>query len=59
MRMPVLMVWGMQDTALKPSQLDGIEALVPDLTLVRVEAGHFVTWEAPEAVNAAIGDWLG
>lgn len=59
MAMPVLMVWGMADTALKPSQLDGIEALVPDLMLVRVDAGHFVTWEAPDEVNAAIGAWLG
>lgn len=59
MRMPVLMVWGMNDTALRPSQLDGIEKLVPDLTLVRVDAGHFVTWEAPDQVNAAIADWLG
>jgi len=58
MQMPVLIIWGLNDTALKPSQLKGIEALVPDLTLKTVDAGHFVTWEAPEAVNQAIGDWL-
>lgn len=58
MQMPVLMIWGLHDTALKPSQLDGIDALVPDLTLVKVDAGHFVTWEAPEAVNAAMAAWL-
>ncbi len=58
MQMPVLMIWGLADTALKPSQLEGIDALAPDLTLVRVEAGHFVTWEAPEAVNAALREWL-
>ena len=58
MQMPVLMIWGLADTALKPSQLEGIEALVPDLTLVKVDAGHFVTWEAPDAVNAAIEGWL-
>lgn len=57
MQMPVLMIWGLADTALKPSQLEGIEALVPDLTLVKVDAGHFVTWEAPDAVNAAIEGW--
>ncbi len=58
MKMPVLMIWGLNDVALRPSQLEGIEALVPDLTLVKVDAGHFVTWEAPDAVNAAIGGWL-
>lgn len=58
--MPTLVIWGMGDTALRPSQLAGLDALVPDLTLVRVEeAGHFVTWEAPERVNAAIADFLG
>ena len=58
MRMPVLMIWGLKDAALKPSQLEGIEALVPDLTLVRVDAGHFVTWGAPDPVNTAMRDWL-
>lgn len=56
--MPVLVIWGLADTALKPSQLDGLAALVPAMTLVTVDAGHFVTWEAPEAVNTAIRAWL-
>jgi len=56
--MPVLVIWGMRDTALKPSQLDGLALLVPQMTLVKVDAGHFVPWEAPEAVNAAMRDWL-
>ena len=59
MPVPVLVIWGMSDTALRPCQLDGLEALVPQLTLVKVpEAGHFVPWESPEAVNRAIRDWL-
>ncbi len=58
-QMPVLIIWGMNDTALKPSQLDGLDALIPDLTLVHVDAGHFVTWEAPEAVNHTMLAWLG
>lgn len=58
--MPVLVVWGMRDTALRPSQLVGLEPLVPDLTLVKIaDAGHFVTWEAAPQVNAAIRDFLG
>ena len=55
---PTLVVWGMQDRALLPVQLAGLGALVPDLTVAEVDAGHFVPWEAPEAVNAAIRGWL-
>jgi pimeloyl-ACP methyl ester carboxylesterase len=52
---PTLVVWGMQDKALLPIQLDGLDMLVDDLEVVRIEeAGHFVTWEKPEPVVAAI-----
>ena len=53
-----LVIWGVRDAALLPVQLDGLDALVPDLTLVRVDAGHFIPWEAPDEVNRAIRDWL-
>ena len=56
---PTLVIWGMGDKALLPSQLEGLDALVPDMTLVEVDAGHFVPWEAPEAVTSAMLDWLG
>lgn len=52
--MPVLVVWGVRDTALLPVQLDGLAEFVDDLRTVEVDAGHFVTWEAPDAVNDAI-----
>lgn len=56
---PTLVVWGMQDKALLPVQLEGLDAMVPDLTLVRIEdGGHFIPWERHEAVTAAIRDWL-
>ena len=56
---PTLVIWGMGDLALRPVQLEGLDALVPDLTVVRIEdAGHFVPWERPEAVNAAMREWL-
>ncbi|MES2442841.1 MAG: alpha/beta hydrolase [Pseudomonadota bacterium] len=56
---PTLVIWGMGDKALLPSQLEGLDALVPDLTIVEVaDAGHFVPWEKPEAVNAAMRGWL-
>ena len=54
---PTLVVWGMGDVALLPVQLDGLGALVPDLTVVKVDAGHFVPWENAPAVLAAMRDW--
>ena len=56
---PTLVVWGMRDKALLPLQLDGLDDLVDDLTVVRIEeAGHFVPWERPEPVIAAIRAFL-
>ncbi len=59
LKMPVLVVWGMKDKALTPSQLVGLDKVVADLTLVKVaDAGHFVTWEKPEAVTDALRAFL-
>ena len=56
--MPVLVIWGMGDTALLPVQLDELDTVVPDLTIERVEgAGHFVPWEDAPAVIAAMRRW--
>ncbi|MBX3593149.1 alpha/beta hydrolase [Sphingomonas sp.] len=59
LRMPVLVIWGTGDQALLPVQLDGLDALIPDLKVVRIDAGHFVPWEKPDAVTGAMLDWLG
>ena len=57
--MPTLVVWGMKDKALLPVQLEGLEALVDDLRVVKVEdAGHFIPWEKPEPLMAAIREFL-
>lgn len=55
---PTLLYWAMDDYALRPSLLDGIATLVPDLTLVTAPGGHFVPWEQPEALIAAMEDFL-
>lgn len=57
--MPVLVLWGMKDRALLPCQLEGLGALIDDMTLVEIDAEHFIPWEAPAAVTAAMRDWLG
>jgi pimeloyl-ACP methyl ester carboxylesterase len=59
-RVPTLVVWGMQDSALLPGNLDGLDSYVPDLRIHRIEDGsHWVINEQPEAVNAAIRAFLG
>lgn len=57
--LPTLVIWGMQDEALLPVNLDGLEDHVTDLEIVRVpEANHFVIWEQPDRVNAALTEFL-
>ena len=47
------------DEALLPVNLDGLEDHVTDLEIVRVpEANHFVIWEQPDRVNAALTEFL-
>jgi pimeloyl-ACP methyl ester carboxylesterase len=54
-RVPTLVLWGERDPALLTGCLDGLEALVPDLKLVRVpEATHWIARERTERVIAEI-----
>jgi pimeloyl-ACP methyl ester carboxylesterase len=56
---PTLMIWGEQDLAIDIANTQGYEGLVSDFTLVRLaDASHWVQQDAPEAVNAAMLDWL-
>ena len=55
LEIPTLVIWGTGDEALLPANVDGLDEWVSDLTVERIEgAGHFVPWEAPDAVNAAM-----
>jgi len=59
LRVPTLVIWGLGDKALLPVQLEGLEALVHDLTLRKLGGvGHFAPWEAPEKVTGAMREWL-
>jgi pimeloyl-ACP methyl ester carboxylesterase len=59
LEMPVLVVWGLGDSALLPVQLDGLHERVEDLRLVTSpSAGHFITWEEPGTVTGAIRDFM-
>ena len=51
MKVPTLVIWGMEDKALLPLQLEGLDKLVDDLTIVRLpDVGHFAPWEAGDEV---------
>ena len=58
-KMPTLVIWAMDDLALRPSLIEGLGDYIDDYTFVPVKGcGHFVTWEAPEAVNGAMRAFL-
>lgn len=56
---PTLVIWALDDLALPPENLEGLDAVIDPLTIVKVpDCGHFVPWEAPQAVNAAMDQFL-
>ena len=58
--LPTLVVWGMDDIALPPALLDGLDEFVPQMTLKRIEgATHWVVHEQPGLVAGILGDFLG
>ncbi len=58
-KVPTLVIWGEQDTALTVHNLDGLEEFVPDLTIKRIPDGsHWVINEQPEHINALIREFI-
>lgn len=54
-RVPTDVIWGEDDVALLPGVLDGLDAFVPDLRVVRVPgASHWIIHERPALVHAEI-----
>jgi len=50
-KIPVLIIWGMKDSAFKPHQLDRWQSLLPGAKVARIEgAGHWPHEEEPERV---------
>lgn len=57
---PTLVLCGAEDALTPPALHDQMAALIPGATLVKVKgSGHLPTLENPEAVNAALRNWLG
>ncbi|QTN27658.1 alpha/beta hydrolase [Rhodoferax sp. AJA081-3] len=58
--LPTLVVWGMDDTALPPVLIEGLEEYVPDLTLHKIpDATHWIIHEQPALVTRLLQDFLG
>ena len=58
-KVPTLVIWGEQDQALLPGNLDGMAEYVADLTVERIpDATHWVVHEQPELVNSLIRKFI-
>jgi epoxide hydrolase 4 len=59
-KVPTLVIWGMDDTALLPSLLDGIEQWVPGVQIERISgASHWIVHEQTDTVERLIGQFVG
>ena len=57
--LPTLVIWAMDDTALPPALLDGLEDFVPQMRLIRVEgATHWIVHEQPGLVTRHLQQFL-
>ena len=58
-RLPVLIIWGMRDSAFQPYQLERWQALLPEAQAARIDgAGHWPHEEDPARVIAALERFL-
>jgi len=58
-KIPVRVIWGLDDKALLPIQLEGIGEIGDDVEVFPLKGvGHFAPWEAPQQVAAALRPFL-
>ena len=58
-KVPVRVIWGLEDKALLPIQLEGIGEVSDDVEVFPLKGvGHFAPWEAPAKVAAALKPFL-
>jgi epoxide hydrolase 4 len=58
-RVPTLVIWGEKDTALLTGNLNGLDQVVPDLTVRRIPDGtHWIAREKAADVNRLIREFL-
>jgi pimeloyl-ACP methyl ester carboxylesterase len=57
--LPTLVVWAMNDIALPPELIDGLDDYIPKLTLKKVSnATHWVIHEQPQLISAYLQNFL-
>ena len=58
-KIPVRVIWGLDDKALLPIQLEGIGEIGDDVEVFPLKGvGHFAPWQAPEKVAAVLKPFL-
>ena len=58
-KVPVRVIWGLEDKALLPIQLEGTGEIGDDVEVFPLKGvGHFAPWEAPEKVAEALKPFL-
>ena len=56
---PTLVLWGEQDRALLPGNLDGLEEVAPNVKVERIPNGtHWVVHEEGKTITRAIKDFI-
>jgi epoxide hydrolase 4 len=56
---PTQVIWGMQDVALPPRLIDGLEAYIPNLQIHRIsDATHWIIHEQPALVHGLMDGFL-
>ena len=56
---PTLVIWGLGDIALPPELIEGLDAYIPDLTLIPVaNASHWIVHEDPDLVIGSLQAFL-
>jgi len=59
LHIPVRVIWGLEDKALLPIQLEGIGEVGDDVEIFPLKGvGHFAPWEAPDQVAEALAPFL-
>ena len=57
--LPTLVIWGMEDAALPPGLIEGLDQYVTQLTVERVEgASHWIIHERPQFIAQRLAGFL-
>ncbi|KAF7162558.1 hypothetical protein CNMCM5623_007804 [Aspergillus felis] len=55
---PVLFIQALKDLSLPPQLAEGMGEVIPQLTIEKIDTGHWALVEDPETINGIIAGWL-